>query len=169
MKFLNSNQSFSWNIFLIALWLKFETSAHSQIAITRSSTLFTNFLTCHELETLYWDTSRKTKLVNYFINLLDTFFKNLFCSVNWTVLLPNLLRPNFTFIVCVKMTEFQVRSYTPEWISMKSHETPLMALSIDPIPNHFEDIINKLTEFKRRGKLPHTSPFFCVLFPCLIL
>ena len=102
MKFLNSDQSFSWNIFLTALWLKFETSAHSQIAITRSSTLFTNFLTCHEVETLYWDTSRKTKLVNYFINLLDTFFKNLFWSVNWTVLLPNLLRPNFTFIVCVK-------------------------------------------------------------------
>ena len=54
-KFRNSDGSFNRNI-LTLLRLKFETSVHTQIAITRYDILFTNFLTYYEIKTHIGDT-----------------------------------------------------------------------------------------------------------------
>ena len=112
IKFCSSDRSFNRNI-LKSLYLKFKTFANGQIAITHYYVSFTNFLTWYELMRWWWDDMMRFTLGIHFdtriwsVNLStwsrDFFLKCILAFKLYTVLLPNLLRPNINFIAGVRV------------------------------------------------------------------
>ena len=70
------------------------------------------------------------KKVGHWIHELHHMIPGLACEL-WTVLLPNLLRTNFTYSMW-KMI-FHVRTYTPERIFRKNYVASFIMSSTDPI------------------------------------
>ena len=98
-KLCSSDPSFNRNI-LRSLYLKFKTSADAQIAMTYYYVLFINFLT--------WYVGQD------FISLITWLKIFLFCKV-YTVLLPNLLRPNVSVIPGVTVDISSKKLYTKKY------------------------------------------------------
>ena len=113
IQFCSSDPSSNRNI-LRSLYLKFETSARKQTAITHYYVLLTNFLTLYEFETYIGNTFRQINLVNDFLNLNFihvTFSKNVFWSVNCTLFVYQIVNFKAGVKVGISSKKFHNKKY----------------------------------------------------------
>ena len=135
VKFWNSDQNFNENI-LTPTW----NSAWTNYDYSLLHTIYRFFDTI-------W--SWNSHFVYFLVNKVGQWFqKNILLCKLRTVLLPNLLRPNFNFKAYVEIS-IQVRSCTPEISCRKIQVTTFMKASIEPISRGILKVSFKLISCRK--------------------